>query len=446
VHSLFQRGLLVAMAVAIASLLMIAVFYLDMSSKLGRGIMAIGVPLALVLSLVHHWWIHAWSRNFRERIIFLLIRPEDEDELELFLSLNPRHLDFVGVVCQKPRMFLHRDDVLGSVEDLESVTRQQQISRCLVSNHAIYDEGVGCTLRHMRYSGISVVPLISLCEETEQFVPLELVTSDWLLHASGSPHMLYLRKVKRAVDIFTSLGMLALLSPILLAGVLAVRLTSRGPIFYRQIRCGRFGRDFEVIKLRTMRVDAEKSGAVWAQSNDPRVTPVGGFLRKYRIDEIPQLFNVLRGEMSFVGPRPERPEFMEELARQIPYFRERLLVQPGITGWAQVKYPYGSTVADAKHKLEFDLYYMKHMSPFLDLFIFLDTVRIILTGGLNETEKEARPFAEAARAYGDRRSKATRQQEAVAADLPNGQWTKVEEDAPVGFSTLSPAGSPAREG
>jgi exopolysaccharide biosynthesis polyprenyl glycosylphosphotransferase len=444
VHALFQRGLLVALGVGIATLLMIAVFYLDMSSKLGRGIMALGVPLALVLTLVHHWWIHAWSRNFRERVIFLLIRPEDEDELELFLSLDPRHLDFVGVICLKPEMFLHREDVLGSVDQLESITRQHQVSRCLVSSHAIYDEGVGRFLRHMRYSGISVVPLISLCEETEQFVPLELVTSDWLLHASGSPHMLYIRKVKRAVDICSSLIMLALVSPILLAGMLAVRLTSRGPIFYRQIRCGRFGREFQVIKLRTMAVDAETTGAVWAQVNDPRVTPVGAFLRKYRIDEIPQLFNVLRGEMSFVGPRPERPEFMEELAREIPYFRERLLVQPGITGWAQVKYPYGSTVADAKHKLEFDLYYMKHMSPFLDLFIFLDTVRIIITGGLNETEKEIRPFSEAARAYGDRKS--TRREGPVRGGRPAADRPATEKARGVGFSPLGPVGPEPGEG
>jgi lipopolysaccharide/colanic/teichoic acid biosynthesis glycosyltransferase len=143
-----------------------------------------------------------------------------------------------------------------------------------------------------------------------------------------------------------------------------------------------------VIKLRSMSLDAEKNGAVWSQTNDSRVTPIGKILRKYRVDEIPQLINVLRGEMSFVGPRPERPEFMDELAAEIPYFQERLMVQPGITGWAQVNYPYGASIEDARRKLEFDLYYTKNMGVFLDMFILLDTVRICLTGGLAEKYKK----------------------------------------------------------
>ncbi len=140
-----------------------------------------------------------------------------------------------------------------------------------------------------------------------------------------------------------------------------------------------------------MRVDAEKHGAVWASTNDPRTTPVGNFLRKYRIDEIPQLVNVLRGQMSLVGPRPERPEFVEQLSDRIPFYRERLMIQPGITGWAQVSYPYGASIEDTRRKLEYDLYYMKHMSFFLDLFILLDTVRIILVGGLHERHKQNVP-------------------------------------------------------
>jgi lipopolysaccharide/colanic/teichoic acid biosynthesis glycosyltransferase len=162
-------------------------------------------------------------------------------------------------------------------------------------------------------------------------------------------------------------------------------------VFYRQVRCGRFGKEFSMLKLRTMRVDAEKDGAVWATAGDKRTTPVGGFLRKYRIDEIPQLINVLRGEMSLVGPRPERPEFVEQLAEKIPFYRERLMIQPGITGWAQVNYPYGASVEDTRRKLEYDLYYMKHMSLFLDLFILLDTVRTILAGGLSEADRQKVP-------------------------------------------------------
>jgi lipopolysaccharide/colanic/teichoic acid biosynthesis glycosyltransferase len=145
-----------------------------------------------------------------------------------------------------------------------------------------------------------------------------------------------------------------------------------------------------------MRTDAERDGAVWSKADDDRATPIGKILRRYRIDEIPQLINVLRGEMSFVGPRPERPEFVDELARQIPFYRERLMVQPGITGWAQVNYPYGSSVEDARRKLEYDLYYMKHMSVFLDFFILVDTIRIVLRGGLDEAHKHLVPSYQSA--------------------------------------------------
>jgi lipopolysaccharide/colanic/teichoic acid biosynthesis glycosyltransferase len=169
-----------------------------------------------------------------------------------------------------------------------------------------------------------------------------------------------------------------------------VRLTSQGPIFYRQVRSGRYGKDFEVLKLRTMRVDAEAHGAQWASGRkDSRLTPVGGLLRTFRIDEIPQLWNILQGDMSFVGPRPERPEFVETLSAEIPFFEERLLVQPGLTGWAQVCYPYGASVDDARRKLEYDLYYMKHMSLMLDLFILLDTVRTVVRGGAQRRGGEA---------------------------------------------------------
>jgi sugar transferase (PEP-CTERM system associated) len=404
VNGMFKRSLMLLMCFGVAFLIMVGVGYFDFSSRIGRGVMLIAAAVALVGHYLHHGWIDRWISSSKENIAFLLASPEDEAELELFKSLEHKQLNFVGVVCRDPQQFLHRRDVLGRFEELGDIIYQHGISRFLVANHAIHEEETCRALRHLRYSGVSVVPLISLCEEVEQFVPLELVTSDWLLHASGSPHMLYIRKLKRGFDIAVSLLGLLVLWPILVLGMLAVRLTSPGPIFYRQVRCGRFGRNFPVVKLRTMRTDAEKDGAVWARAKDNRVTPVGGFLRKYRVDEIPQLFNVLKGDMTFVGPRPERPEFTESLAAEIPYFKERLLVQPGITGWAQVRFPYGSTVEDAKRKLEYDLYYMKHMSPFLDIFILLDTVRIIICGGLGEREKVSKPFSLAITKFAEART------------------------------------------
>jgi exopolysaccharide biosynthesis polyprenyl glycosylphosphotransferase len=188
---------------------------------------------------------------------------------------------------------------------------------------------------------------------------------------------------KRLSDLVASVVGLVLAAPVMLVAALAIYIESggRGPIFYRQERVGRNGRVFQIIKFRSMRVDAEKLGVPqFAARNDPRVTAVGRFIRKTRIDELPQLFNVLKDEMSFVGPRPERPQFVEALSRKIPYYALRHRVNPGITGWAQISYPYGATEQDARAKLEYDLYYIKNYSLFLDLTIIFQTIQVILWG------------------------------------------------------------------
>jgi exopolysaccharide biosynthesis polyprenyl glycosylphosphotransferase len=283
---------------------------------------------------------------------------------------------------------------LGAIANLAEIAEKENLQRILCTNREINNPFLCRQICQLRYSGVTVMSLVSVCEEVYHCVPVDLITPEWLLHASGLPHMLYLRKLKRGFDVVCSALGLLLLGPIALAGMLLISVTSPGPVLYRQKRVGRFGRIFEIVKLRTMAVDAEKDGAVWARQNDNRVTAVGRFLRKYRIDEIPQLINVLRGEMSFVGPRPERPEFIESLAQSIPYYMERLMVQPGITGWAQVNYPYGASVEDARRKLEYDLYYTKHMSLFLDVFSLLDTVRIIVRGGLRNPQVDPwRPWS-----------------------------------------------------
>jgi exopolysaccharide biosynthesis polyprenyl glycosylphosphotransferase len=179
-------------------------------------------------------------------------------------------------------------------------------------------------------------------------------------------------------DITASSLLLILSAPVIVLFAIAVKLDSKGPAFYRQQRVGLFGQAFDVIKLRSMRTDAEVGGAQFAQENDPRVTRLGRFIRKVRIDELPQTWSVLKGEMSFVGPRPERPQFVSELEEQLPFYAERHMVKPGITGWAQINYPYGANLEDSRHKLEYDLYYAKNYTPFLDLLILLQTLRVVL--------------------------------------------------------------------
>lgn len=188
------------------------------------------------------------------------------------------------------------------------------------------------------------------------------------------------RVLKRLVDIALSLTLLIFTLPITLVAALAIKLDSPGPIFYKQQRIGRGGKPFTVIKFRSMRTDAERAGAQWAARNDDRITRVGRFLRASRIDEIPQAFTILRGAMSFVGPRPERPEFMAELTAAVPHYADRHLVKPGLTGWAQVNFPYGASIGATRQKLTYDLYYIRHYSLLLDLFIVLKTVKVALTG------------------------------------------------------------------
>ena len=182
------------------------------------------------------------------------------------------------------------------------------------------------------------------------------------------------------LDLALALALLVLTSPLVLIFGGLVKATSRGPMIYSQIRAGRDGEPFTIYKLRTMVQDAEKQGAQWAMVGDPRVTPLGRFMRKVRIDELPQLWNILKGDMSFIGPRPERPEFHAQLDAQIPFFGLRLLVKPGLTGWAQVNFPYGSSVEDAKRKLEYDLYYIKHQTLGMDLQVVARTLRVVLSG------------------------------------------------------------------
>ena len=366
---------------------LVALSYFSEAKPLGRIPLAIGTLVVALLAAAHHAYLLYALKAAKERVAYIITCPFDEGEMRIFSEIGLQHFDFVGTISALGYAPTTDTRVLGNADELEKLAREHRLDRILVTSKALVNASLCKRFCQLRYSGIIVMPLIIVCEELDQHVPIELITPEWLLNASGEPHLLYIKKVKRLFDIVSASVGLIVGMPVLLLAMLAVRVTSRGPIFYHQRRSGRFGRDFHMIKLRTMSTDAEKGGVQWAQgagangSHDPRVTLVGGFMRKYRIDEIPQLWNVLKGEMSFVGPRPERPELIVELAKQIPYYEERMMVQPGITGWAQVNYPYGASVMDARRKLEYDLYYLKHMSAFLDVFILLDTVRTVLFGG-----------------------------------------------------------------
>jgi sugar transferase (PEP-CTERM system associated) len=275
------------------------------------------------------------------------------------------------------------EPLLELSESLASYTQKMNIDLIVVALDEKRAETSIDELVESRLNGVEVIDLVNFFEQEAGKILVDFVSPGWLVYSSGFNSSATAKTSKRAFDIVTSFLLLMATWPIMLATVLAIMLEDgfKSPVLFRQNRVGLHGKEFQVLKFRSMTVDAEGDGkARWATTNDSRITRVGNFIRRVRIDELPQIINVLSGDMAFIGPRPERPEFVEELADQIPFFQIRHGVKPGITGWAQLCYPYGASVNDSKQKLQFDLYYVKNHSIFLDLSILLTTVEVVLFG------------------------------------------------------------------
>jgi sugar transferase (PEP-CTERM system associated) len=265
---------------------------------------------------------------------------------------------------------------------LPQVVRQRRISEIIV---ALRDRRGGqeplAMLLACKLMGVRVLDLATFYERELALIRLEHLRSSWLIYGSGFDQSRMRAFIKRSFDLAASMVLVTITAPIMMLAAVAVRIESRGPILFRQERVCEGGRAFMMLKFRSMRQDAEEDGKPrWASTGDSRITKVGKVIRRLRIDELPQLLNVLKGDMSFVGPRPERPFFVAQLAAEIPYYELRHNVKPGITGWAQVRLQYGASVEDAKRKLEYDLYYVKNHSLFLDLMILFETVQVVMLG------------------------------------------------------------------
>ena len=265
-------------------------------------------------------------------------------------------------------------------ESLLEVARRARAEAVILATEPGQERATAEELARCRFSGVRVFGAAQYCERILRRIPVHVLDGVQFATADELTQGLLRRASKRAFDIAVAGMLLVLTAPLMAVLVVLIRLDSRGPAFYRQDRVGRNGKEYALWKLRSMRIDAEKNGAVWASANDDRVTRVGRFIRRTRMDEIPQVLNVLRGDMSFVGPRPERRVFIEIISRDVPYYSLREGVKPGITGWAQIRYPYGASVEDGRNKLEFDLYYVKNGSLFLDVAIIFHTVRHVLLG------------------------------------------------------------------
>jgi len=351
-------------------------------SIFGRGVM----PIALVLFAGWAAWsryaLSKWMEKVEESATWLFLGAAEKlNYLLSDFSISEKELvvllDDLENKDQVPAEF--KRCVRGDTSMLSSCN-DKAITGVIVATDRTFNEKEVSTLMSYRASGASLHEFTAFYEQFQFKVPVLHLKHGWFMQGGGFDLLRNAMglKLKRVMDALLAATMLILLSPIFLFTAIIILLDSRGPVFYSQIRQGLNGDEFRVHKFRSMIVDAEKEGAKWAEDNDPRVTRIGKFIRRARIDELPQLWNVLKGEMSFIGPRPERPEFIQKLEKEIPYYDLRHLVMPGITGWAQVMYPYGASVEDAKEKLQYDLFYIKNFNLLLDFVILMKTLRIIL--------------------------------------------------------------------
>jgi len=368
-----------------ASLLLGVTYYIFPSLLIGRGVFFISISLVAVSVFVSRLALdRAWQLAGRKENILMLGTGELAVTVAREISrrddLNVELAGFFDTTGAQKDGNLFGRPVSGSDEGLEAVVEKQRITRIVVAMEDYRGVLPIRELVRLRVQGIRVEDAQSTIAALNGCVWLKTVKPSWFVFSDGFHRSRLTMLLKRSFDLVFALTGLLLSVPIMLVVAIVIRLESKGPVIFRQVRVGLGGKNFEVLKFRSMRVDAERSGAQWAKVDDPRVTRLGKYLRKFRLDELPQFINVIRGDMSFIGPRPERPVFVERLREKILYYDERHSVRPGLTGWAQVQYPYGATEEDAARKLEYDLFYLKNMSILFDCAIILQTIRTVLTG------------------------------------------------------------------
>jgi len=377
-------GILQAMGTA--SMALAIVFYSAPQMMLGRGVLLISLLLMLVVMVYWRLSVLWLSQNprFAERVLIL---GTDDNAITLAREVLNRMqsgykvVGFLGDEAGLVGKSLINPKVVGLYDQVEEMIGRYRASRVVVAasdrrKRLPLDSLMALKLRR----GVAIEESASFYERLTGKISTEMLRPSWLIFSDETALKRIYRRTTRIVDLVLAVAILICALPLMILVAIAVKLDSMGPVLYLQERVGLNGHIFMIVKFRSMRTDAEKDGAVWASETDPRVTRVGRLIRRMRVDELPQLINVIRGEMSLIGPRPERPVFVEELQRQIQYYGQRHLVKPGLTGWAQVRYRYGNSVEDAREKLRYDLYYIKNQSAMLDALILFETARIVLFG------------------------------------------------------------------
>ena len=380
-RELFVRAV---QAIGAASLVLAAVYYWFPDLVVGRGVFVIAAQF--IITLLFGWRIaFEWfSRRVgpRERLLLVGTSPSAVRLARELYERPDLSVELVGFIDPDPARVgepVINPGVIGTIEDIPAIVRARGVDQVVVSLSDARGRLPMDKLLEMKLDGVRFEHLASVYEKYTGKIAVENLRPSWLIFSDGFQKSHMQTVAKRAVDVAMASILLVVFMPVMLLVAAAVKLSSRGPVLYHQARVGLHGRIFTVHKFRSMREDAERNtGAVWARKNDDRVTAVGRILRRTRLDELPQLWNVLSGDMSMVGPRPERPEFVSSLTKEIPFYGQRHSVRPGVTGWAQVRYTYGASIEDAMEKLQYDLFYIKNMSLSLDLFVMANTVKTVL--------------------------------------------------------------------
>jgi sugar transferase (PEP-CTERM system associated) len=372
--------ILVGVGIAAISVAVIAfVFPIGLDGVLwAASVVGCLVLVALTRIAFWRWWID--HKMFQRRVLVVGAGVRATSLLKLRRRSDRRGFNIVAFLRVPGDADAFVDDrIVNAAHSLPDFARAQGVDEIVV---AMDDRRQGFPIGELlscKFSGVTVIDLVSFLERETGRVKIDLLDPSWLIFSEGFRIKQKPRLGSRVFDFVLGVGLLAVTAPIMAVTALAILLSDGRPVLYKQKRVGLFGRPFTLRKFRTMTTNAEEDGKPkWAQANDARVTRIGQTIRKFRVDELPQLFNVLAGSMSLVGPRPERPEFVENFARRIPYYHERHSVKPGLTGWAQLSYPYGSSYQDAVEKLEYDLYYIKHKGLIFDLMVLLQTAEVVL--------------------------------------------------------------------
>jgi len=385
-HDRRELVLRLVQALGLAWIALAFSFYTIPTLMFGRGISLIALPLALGLMVLWrisiHWFLG--HPDFGERILIVgsgNLAVEVAREVLDRPDAGYRIVGFVGTDADLLGKSLINPRVIGLTEQLDEIVKRENIDRIVVAMGERRGQLPTNKLLQLSLAGqVNIEEGASFYERVTGRVSLNMLRPSWLIF-TGRRRRAKIAELSRSLVhwLIALLGAILSLPLVLLTAVL-IKLESRGPVFYKQERVGKNGRAFVLMKFRSMRVDAEQDGPVWASKGDARTTRVGRVIRKIRIDEIPQFWNILKGEMSFVGPRPERPHFVSQLAEEIPFYEQRHLIAPGLTGWAQIKYPYGASIEDARQKLQYDLFYIKNQGLILDAIIMFETIKIILFG------------------------------------------------------------------